>query len=198
MRFIEKDSLYHVGEFDVSKKDPSSYDGYGLSVSEHPDEWSYIARLSGDKHLLQKMGGKFVDAHELAETDWDRVIAWGMSNGYVTREVVYVNKWDDDEWEFDMVIGSLQELLDKGYDEEDIEAREGLFPTRRMNDRMEHEVRLASVRDYLLIMYVDDLLEDMDGVWWEADFDMNLLSVPRGCILPRKLDDWEITTRSES
>lgn len=196
MRFVEKDLVYHVGEFDVSKKDFSSYEGYGLSVSEHPDEWSYIARLSGDTHVLKKMGGRFVDFHELTEDDWDMVIDWGISSGYVTRDVVYVTQWYDDEWEqeFEMVSDSLQELIDEDYDEEDIETREGLFPTRRMHDRMSHEVNLASVRDYLLIMYVDDTLEDMDGVWWEDDFDVSRLSAPRGCILPRKLDDWEITT----
>ena len=195
MRYVEKSTLYHVGELNFSKKNYSSYEGYGLSVSEYPDEWTKIARLSGVTFTLTTDVGKFLDYHEMTESAWDDVIEWGISNGYVVRDEIYVTSWYDDEWEqvFEMVSASLQELLDEDYDEEDIETREDLLPTGLMHDRMNHEVHLSSVRDYLLIMYVDDMLEEFDGVWWEDEFDVSLLSAPRGCILPRNLEKWHIT-----
>lgn len=195
MRYVEKCKLYHVGELKFSKKNYSSYEGYGLSVSEYPDEWTKIALLSGVTFTLTKDVGKFLDYHEMTESDWDDVIEWGISNGYVVRDEIYVTSWYDDEWEqvFEMVSASLQELLDEDYDEEDIETRLDLLPTGLMHGRMNHEVHLSSVRDYLLIMYVDDMLEEFDGVWWEDDFDVSLLSAPRGCILPRNLGKWHIT-----
>ena len=86
----------HVGTFDPADKGRGgeSYEGTGLSVSVHPEDWEAIARLGGcpwweadlsDRRLLD---GNAALANR--ESAW---AAWGQGAGLVVPCTVFVVSW---------------------------------------------------------------------------------------------------------
>ena len=63
--------LWHVGSMNPRIKRPGSYEGAGLSVSVHPEDWQQIAEIGGDLWELTKREQvrEFPPSHEGAARD---------------------------------------------------------------------------------------------------------------------------------
>ena len=58
-------TYYHVGLMNIANKSDISYEGSGLSISKHPEEWQKINPLtSGDLFELKKRTPIFFDYYK--------------------------------------------------------------------------------------------------------------------------------------
>lgn len=89
MQMYRPERVWHVGSLDPADRQfrPGDLEGRALSVSEHPDAWRQIARLSGDLHEGVKQSGDaaFLDALSLADWDYLTVSQWGEAAGLVAE-----------------------------------------------------------------------------------------------------------------
>jgi hypothetical protein len=220
---IPIDTLYHLGTFDPTQKRAHSYEGHALSVSKHPDAWRKIASLGGlPKHQLHNPNGQFLDFHR-AKRDkkfMATVYQWGKQQGYVTDATVYHVSWHDEELdqEVSMSFDDYQRALEEaGYDshEEYQQVLKELEQGQISKEDFDQEYRkikavkqpvmtpkLAQVigwaksepnmtTDALLLAYAETM--EVDGVWWNDQYDPDRYSAPRGGILPGKLANWKVT-----
>jgi len=189
------DELYHVGSMDPAHKGDSSFEGAGLSVSLHPDEWRRIGRgvVGGDLWRLTKPGNKFVAAHDV---DTGAVMEWAASNGYVTEADTW-RVWMDSEEEerdsyfvFDKEEDARREL-DDDTPEDYLESVRGFLATDKLRKAVGRlRIDPVMVPDLTLTVFAEE--NGFDGVWWEDDLDVRQLSAPRGVISPRRLGEWTI------
>lgn len=193
---LNYECVFHIGTMKVDEKGVRgpSYEGSGLSVSVHPEEWEEIAELGGYPWWrLERKGARFLDFHALSSTQRDEIIAWGNTYDLVETATVWRVEYEDDEMESTMV---------RDFDTEE-EAREeagylgveaptsklGLKCTRKLLARMGWTDALADALDGVVMAYAEDVL-DVDGVWWDDDLAPELLSAPRGVIFHDRLDLW--------
>lgn len=192
---IRKDVIYHVGYMDISKK-RDGYEGSGLSVSEHPNEWEKINKLTtGDLNVLTKKYSKFLDYYTLTDSYKNKVVKWGIVNSYIENIETYTVSWYDDEYEdtMSMVFDNLEEANEEAesYDTE-VETNSGLKATEKLkNISIQKSIDISSSFDILLTIYLESET-DYDGVWWNEILDIGLLSAPRGVIFNSKLKEWKI------
>lgn len=185
------DVLWHVGSMDAANKRHGSYEGAGLSVSQHPQAWSRIARghVNGDVWELTKRGNRFLDYHNITEQLRSQIEAWGVANGYIESTVEYFFSYYDDEWEMEMVqsfpTAERAEAEAEGFDA-DIDKRVALRGTKRLQSRTKGA---PGHFDALVPVWVEDTT-DLDGVWWADLLDESRLSAPRGVIVPTKVKTW--------
>jgi hypothetical protein len=190
------DSVWHIGTLDpadLHSNYSSSYEGHGLSVSLDPEEWERIANLGGRPcHELNKEGARFIDAHSLTTAQKNTVKEWGVTQKYVTpqnlwRLYYYDSEEEQDRWlVFDNEDAARNEA--STMEEEKIKMVIGLKPTEKFIARTNNDPGLECF-DELLVLYADEKLPEIDGVWWEDDY--GDLSAPRGCILPSRLGVWQ-------
>ena len=58
-------TYYHVGLMNIANKSDISYEGSGLSISKHPEEWQKINPLtSGDLFELKKIVFAFLEYYD--------------------------------------------------------------------------------------------------------------------------------------
>lgn len=101
MPVVEKTGLSHVGSLRVENKKSLSYEGQGLSVSQHPEKWRRIARLDGDIHAFSKPA-KMLDFHSLSDEQLESVMTHALENGWVERSDIHTVTYFDDEWNQEM------------------------------------------------------------------------------------------------
>lgn len=185
--------LYHVGVLDSNFKKGQSYEGSGLSVSLHPDDWRKIARLAGNTHVLTRSSNRFLHYHQLSHSQREEIMSWGIQKGYVTPVEAYeIRRWDD-EWEQDLIltVDSYEEALEEAGDDPSIitkiqsYAATQTFPDNTVKEKSTH------VEDILATVWVREAT-NLDGVWWEDDYDPSKLSAPRGVIVDSSLQGWRI------
>jgi hypothetical protein len=192
----ELPSLYHVGSLQPSQKGSYSYEGAGLSVSRHPHQWRKIARLSGPLWHLTRPGALLLDAHALTNDQRQVVREWGLSLGWVHYQTRYQVTYYDEELESDvrfLCCTRTAALEEVGGDpcattEEDI-ITEVLVATSSFDDVT---VRPGDswVEDKLLAAYVDNVYEELEGVWWDDTYNPAALSCPRGVLGKSRLAHW--------
>lgn len=197
--YRKMEKTFHVGTFDITSKDYTGYEGYTLSVSPCPDDWRWIARLSGDDYKLTKDGGLFVDYYELTDDQKEAIYAWGVTNGYVYEDTAYKYTFYDserDENVFMLFQTYEKAFYESGEDDEAISGETVYMSNDKMNTFMNHEVSMTNVFAFLLIMYVD-LNTTFDGVYWDDNLDRYSYSAPRGGIVPRAMSSWTIELAEE-
>ena len=186
--------LYHVGTLNPANKKAESYEGQGFSVSVNPNEWRRIARLSGDINKLTKTDNHFINYHDLTKEQFDNVNQWGLDKGYIQEVTSYTVSWWDDEWdaEMNMSFVSLEEASDEAenYDTNPVSVL-GYAATSSFPDSTVKEGALG-VEEILFTVWASENT-DYDGVWWDDMLDVGRLSAPRGVILNRELQGWNIT-----
>lgn len=184
---VEFDEVYHVGTLDAADRKGGSYEGEGLSVSLHPDEWSQIAKLPGQTWTLERADGdplRLVSWHDLDD------VVRGQARGWVRREEVYVlRKWDDEyeQWLSFEFLTREEAEAEAEFAEDDIASDVSWRATDDFPGRVYTDVDCS---DVLLAAYVRHERPDLDGVWWEDDYDPDVLSCPRG-VLVHDLDRYE-------
>lgn len=211
--FTAIDTVWHVGTLELSDRtDRRSLEGNLLSVSQHPDTWSDIARCAGFTWELERDGALWLDALALSDEQEAEIRAWALSEG-LAREATLYRVWhfdgEADDWgffEFGNEEQALKELDDTGeWEETEIPSESGGLLDRiagvvLTDAGMEAVGRWADVThadDALLMIWADRVLKpdnaDLMGVWWYEDDNPLSLSCPRGGVFVDRLCEFEIT-----
>ena len=186
--------LWHVGSMNPADKNDQSYEGAGLSVSVHPDDWEYIARLGDSpRWALERPRNGFLNYHDLTGPQRAAITSWGVTRGYIEPVIGHLVSWQDLETDRDttMLCTTRDEADEEAEEREgtveqvDTFATTGTFPdpTVRAGSLNEHDI--------LTTIWAQECT-DLDGVWWEDRYDPEDLSCPRGVILPDRLDRWNL------
>jgi hypothetical protein len=187
---VEKSGLAHVGTLNAADKKSHSYEGQGLSVSQHPDAWQKIARLSGNVRKFSRLG-RFLDFHELNDEQREDIATYALAQGWVERADVHYVSYHDDEWEQDMRLefSDYDEALEEA---EAIEAEVETVSGFKYLDLPDSTARPGETADFGIVTaaWVNEQRPDLDGVWWDDDLDESRLSAPRGVIVPSRIASW--------
>lgn len=188
---LRKRELSHVGTLDPSAKKSHSYEGQGLSVSQNPEEWQRIARLSGDVHRFDREA-QLLDFHALSESQRLDIATYAQERGWVEPADTYVVSYYDDEWESEMTM----RFTDREEAEDEAAALEADEPTVESGfvyvQMPDSTARAGEEADLGVVAaaWVGEQRPDLDGVWWDDDLDVSRLSAPRGVIVPQRIDAW--------
>ncbi len=192
---VKLDQVYHVGELDRTAKRKGSYEGDGLSVSLHPEEWGRIAKVAGTLYSLYKPGGEFLDIHELTDEQKRVVRRYGIEKGYAKEGTVYRVNFDDEYGDGNyMLFDNPEEAQEEAdmYETEVVEVESALASSELTARMFQGDATDPSQVDHFLaVVYAEDVL-DLDGVWWEDVLDEMALSAPRGTIFNGKLPEWSV------
>lgn len=196
-RFAE---LFHVGTLNAAHKRIGSYEGAGLSVSLHPEEWREIAELEGAVWRCQRAGNRFLDYVRLSKAQWAVIGDWAVAQGLATRNTIWRVDYHDEEAGEDR----FYRFTDRKQATEEAEhlnasrpkaIRGQLVATSALLQRMkqgEHidSSHVAKTNDLLAIAYAEDVMQ-IDGVWWNER--LSYLSAPRGVIVPSMIPKWQLS-----
>jgi hypothetical protein len=197
--------LFHVGTLNRADKRRGSYEGAGLSVSLHPDEWMQIARLGGNPiWQCVRVGNRFIDFYRLSKALKASIGDWAVAQGLAQRATVWRVSFYDEEaedrryFEFTDQNEAQDEFNDLKHGQEDDTAAIKEMPGsltgtpalyhRMLQDR--HE--LADVVEFAVIAYAEDVMK-IDGVWFNERLDPENLSAPRGVIVPSMVPYWRFS-----
>lgn len=185
---VQHASVFHVGTLQADNRERLSYEGDGLSVSVHPQDWRIIARLTGSTWELRHPNLEsmsFLNVHSLSCDQRDTVLGWGLSQGWVEK----VLQWQIPDFdENDNIVGSFCfDSFEEAAGELEMDERDDCVPMAVENfvatadlpvERMEGNSALEG----LLAVYVQHLTE-LDGLWWNDSYDPQRCSCPRGVLL---------------
>lgn len=219
MKFpLRKQSVwYHVGNMEKRMK-KASYEGAGLSVSDVPDSWRRIARLSGDTYKFEKEGGRFLNMVYLSIPLRKEILEWAVSREYLLTERIWVYHFYDEEFDgfYEREFVSKEEALEEvSWEDMDDEEQELLMKRIKQRDNPEEEFAgtLFSVKryqasqqlleleewsgtcpsqqaeDFAIMRYAEEVLK-LDGVYWDEEHDPIRLSAPRAVIFQSQLHNW--------
>jgi len=200
---VRLERVWHVGTLNCADKGDRSYEGEGLSVSLHPDEWSALARLGGRPVWeLVRRGGLFLDIHAFRESgSIERtVLPWGVGRGYVHMEPRWRIDYYDAELEEDRFLlyaqreEAVAEALafseDSIADDARVSAISTPVATGAFPDTTVRAGEDVLVEDLLTVAWTRAVHPALDGVWWADAFAPELLSLPRGVIHISRVAAW--------
>lgn len=185
-------------------KGNQSFEGHGLSVSEHPDAWTAIAGLGGlPRWALERSGSgepAFLDWHRADVRLRDKFLAWGCAQGLCEPCRSWVMSYtdcdteDEREMHFDDE-GSAHVEADQRLEEKvraDVVERPGwrLAPSA-LAALSRDEADLCETQELVAILWAERCT-DLDGVYWGDRLDPAALSAPRAVIFPSRLDRWSV------
>lgn len=192
---VDFEELYHVGSLDPKDKGTGSYEGVGLSVSLHPEEWMEIARIGGTTWELTKQGNSFLDYYGLSDEHKEQILRWGLKRGLVESSTIYRVTYYDSEYDEERYMDFFSR---KEADEEaellEEDAKVEVVPgSYRSTFKLKKMTRNApgDALGALTPVYVEHETR-LDGVWWDEELDTSRLSAPRGVIVPARLKEWKI------
>jgi hypothetical protein len=203
---LRKRCVYHVGDPAAPpRRADFSFEGPGLSVSEHPEEWSRIARLgAGETHALRRLDrkpGVFVDM--LRRGKWRAELEEeAVDAGLLTQETRFaVDYWDDEaEEEMTQTFVSLEEAESEGYEGEVYE-RDVLVATEPLvREHWSHRFSAPlddAIAPDMAVLYLLSLTGKYDGAWWNEELAPEIYSAPRGVIFESKLAEWDVERGGE-
>ena len=187
-----------------------SYEGNALSVSLCPEAWTSIARLGGrPTKQLVKPGGEFVHARVLPEEAKNQIRTWARETGILdTATIWHVPMFDEDgesdgymefldeskaQAKFNSYYGDSEEFEDRS-EMPSLTQRPDYVATQKLLDvvNVDGPVLGRSAFDFALMAWVYNT--DLDGVWWDENYDPISLSAPRGAISPGKIKQWDVET----
>jgi hypothetical protein len=200
-------TVFHVGDLSGERERPHiSYEGAGVSVSQHPEVWRDIVRKTGDSTLatgattyeLSNQSATFFEAVP-GGPPRESVIEWAFANGFVHEEDGYEVRWQQGDDCHTM------QFFDRARAE-----REAAVADCELHDTMllalgergrrywEHAFKqLPSEADPLVIRGLTPIwyaeAHDYDGVWWNEDLAPANYSAPRGVIFQSRLGEWTVS-----
>lgn len=203
MKVITFPAVTHLGEMDLAKKKPGSYEGAGLSVSVHPMAWGMIANLGCEGFILRPANGevRLLDCRTLSKADRSTVETWGTNNGYLEPcELFKVSYYDAD---LDARAYFLFDRKEKAQSEarelerarvtgpiKDIRGTTKLLSETSQDARSSNDIVGTFAFDLVMTLYAEKAL-DVDGVWWSETLDPFNHSAPRGVIFNSRIGQFE-------
>lgn len=189
-------NVFHVGTMQPKLKGTrfrESYEGSGLSVSEHPQAWKQIAQLGGfATWRLSKPDARFLDAHELTGQQREQIIQWGIDEGLITmRERWIAIYYGEDGEEYEMLLETRDEALTEVDGDSDLIRRTMSAQATPLLASRQGTQERSDAFDHLLVEA--SRMAGLDGVWWHDHLDPLAYSAPRGVIHPHQLASWNIT-----
>lgn len=190
--------LFHVGSLNIADKRRGSYEGAGLSVSLHPEEWMQIAKIGGPIWQCTRPGNRFIDFYRLRKPHKAMIAAWAIEHQWATRTSLWRVSYYDEEMEDEryFTFADPQEAQDEAEDYEDAKVTEvpggGLMGTPALYQRMMQDRQDPDVDDLVTIVYAEDAMK-VDGVWFNERLDPDNLSAPRGVIVPSMVTHWKFS-----
>lgn len=190
--------VFRVGNRNKPKeKKVTSFEGFGMSVSEHPEEWQQIARLTGETWRLSKSLGTFVDYLSLSAKAKLELDDKAEKAGLCEKGEVYRLTWKNDGIRLETITATrpTKEYLDNISSDGSVSSKKikGLLPTYKLfsawREHYTSKVELPMVR-MLGHQLVVNAETNIDGFWWEDELDVYGLSAPRGCIFFDKIETW--------
>ena len=200
-------TVYHVGDLSGERKRPYlSYEGAGVSVSQHPDIWRNLIRTTGDGEFdaaattyeLTTDGATFYDAIP-GGPPRESVIEWAFANDFVQEQDGFEVRWRQNASHIEMP------FLDR-----DRAEREAAVEGRTLHETSllildeygrrywEHafqqpltEANPLVIRDLTPVWYAE--AHGFDGVWWDEQLAPATYSAPRGVVFQSRLDEWNIS-----
>lgn len=197
------DEVFHIGTLnpdDLNRNYHESYEGAGLSVSVHPDDWRAIAKLGGyPTWTATKSSNAFVDRwaltaeQEAAVNDW--AVAYDLLRPVTRFEVTAWDSESDSEYRFHC--DTFEEaLVEANDDPEAIREVEALAVTDRLTELTGTRAGDTAAAFDLALTVWARTQTSVDGVWWDDDYNPAQYSCPRGVIFPERFDGWEFTTNA--
>lgn len=203
--------LFHVGTMNPTDKRHGSYEGAGLSVSLHPEEWMAIAGIGGPIWQCVRPGNRFLNFLRLSKAQKKMIGDWAVEQGLATRQSIWrVYFWDDDAGEHRYFSFTNRQKAkneakytedENGKSQPPVEIPGALVGTPALAQRMvqhapeQHmtgESGDANPDDLVAVAYAEDVMK-LDGVWWNERLDPINLSAPRGVIVPSMIGHWQFT-----
>lgn len=189
---IKLSNLYHVGTLVASNKKAKSYEGKGLSVSNHPDAWREIAKLDGETWAFTNEKNEFLDYHSLTKTVRDEILNYGIAQGYIRpvtnwRVTWYNYEYATQEWtDYSIEADAIEEAadLDVAYHAVNSYSATKNFPDETVS------VNDTDVDMILATIWVEETKPALSGVWWSDKLDPKRLCAPRGVINLSHLSEW--------
>ena len=199
---LQKKKVWHVGSPKSARtRASSSQEGTLLSVSEHPQAWTRIARLGGREtwELVRtdRTPGVFVNMHAIPEATKNALIA---ASGLVAPVRVYIARWtagdeygDDETYEMTFTTRAAAEREIEDFEDAEIREQTGWKATPELNRlwKANFSGRLAAsfVGEFALLTVLERM-NRYDGAWWNDVLDPYALSAPRGGIFQKRLNEW--------
>lgn len=208
---MRHDVLYHIGSMRVEDRGSrgESLEGHMLSVSTCPQAWSEIARLGGGPlHRLSKPGGAlFLDVAAASQDPAIRgvIVRWALDRGLVEPKMLWKAwSWNEDAEEWNYSLHPSKAKAGEEINEEDRESNgpDGKGCVRRVNvlvgtaelaDRVNiGNLSCTDAFEFAAAIWVEDTQPQIDGLWWEERYAPDLLSAPRGGILPGRIIEFVV------
>ena len=185
----------HIGSLDPAHKGcrGESYEGTGLSVSVHPEEWEEIARLGGQAWWETDLSAlRILDGHQFIHEHSKALEQWGQQQGWLRAGVMYKISWFDEEMQqtLSMLLSSLEdaqnELEEMGEGTDRIETIDPCWlATPKLDVAMGRTPRDQPSGDSQVLQDVATVWakeQGLDGVWWEDNLEVEAYSAPRGVV----------------
>lgn len=193
-------TVWHVGNFDNKQQDKLSYEGDLLSVSECPDVWQRIARLSGNTYAMSNPDALFIDAISMWRNPKIKkhVMDWGEENSFLSQKEVYsVTLYDDMEDSTSIEVFESYEEAFANYEDESI--IEGPETRLYLTDTFAQRIGLSNLSngfeydmDRLFIEWAKEHIlpryRQICGIWWDEILDEAGYSAPRGGVFQERLE----------
>jgi hypothetical protein len=197
----QKKIVFHVGTGQPPSDKPyHSYEGTGLSVSEHPEAWRMIARLGDDPTWqltrLDRRPGCFVDMRKLSPAQVERLRRTAIEHGLLAPRTEYVVSYYDSELDDDceMTVYSLEQAEEEADSMQcDVKKRRGFGPTALLMEMWSKRFKAQEPPDDFALTVVLEGIGSWDGVWWHDKLEPMKLSAPRGMMFQSKLSEWQAT-----
>lgn len=203
---VHKRVVWHLGSRQPKDKKPStSHEGFALSVSEYPEEWSYIAKIGLREvwKLTSRRIANFLDVHALTKDQKTKFTALATEAGLLKRE----RRWKVTGVDPD----TGRKFWSYSSSEEEANAEADMIEDETGSRGVVQAVLLSVPTDSLMNLWserYDGGLPEMlgktvawqvvverdyptvDGFWWNDELDPYSLSAPRGGIFYSRLGNW--------
>lgn len=200
-------TVYHVGDLSGEREQPYvSYEGDGVSVSQHPDVWRSLIQKTGDSSLpetattyeLISDGATFFEAVP-GGPPRESIIEWAVANGFVHYEPGFEVRWQGtDSYHMMQFFDRPRAEREAAVADRELSEIMLLALSERGRQYWEHAFeQLPSEADPLVICDLTPMwyaeARGFDGVWWDEDLAPTRYSAPRGVIFQSRLDEWTIS-----
>jgi hypothetical protein len=201
-KFLNHQFVAHVGSMEAARKNAGSHEGAGLSVSVHPIAWARIHRI-GDEGFILEGPGRFLDAMRLTKAERAEIWRWAKGEGLVTDAIVWTVSYEDEELEDvvsfecsteDEAEAEADEIMDAV-----VSSKLSTVATTKLAELCDHDPDKIGPQhlptdfqfDLVLLLWAEQNLADVDGVWWNEKLDVASYSAPRGVIFSSRIPTWE-------